>query len=89
MRQAQAHSFTHSIKAFWALHKDKFIGNRCRREVKLRKTRGRGGLGREKSDKVVVVSLCQHSVEIAQLWSGRRVEGHGQCSDLVTSGCMR
>lgn len=50
---------------------------------------GKQGAGRRgKSDKVVVVSLCQHSTEIAQLWSGRRVEGHGQCSDLIIFGRM-
>lgn len=38
-------------------------------------------------DKVVAVSLCQHSPETAQLLSGRRVEGHEQSRDLVTSGC--
>lgn len=38
-------------------------------------------------DKVVAVSLCQHSPEIAQLRSGRRVEGHEQCGDLITCGC--
>lgn len=43
--------------------------------------------GRGVMDKVVAVSLCQHSPEIAQLRSGRRVEGHEQCSDLITSGC--
>lgn len=38
-------------------------------------------------DKVVAVSLCQHSPETAQLLGGRRVEGHEQSSDLVTSVC--
>lgn len=52
--------------------------------MKLGKTRRRGGI-----DKVVAVSLCQHSPEIAQLMSGRRVEGHEQCSDLITSARVK
>lgn len=40
-------------------------------------------------DKVVAVSLCQHSPEIAQLMSGRRVEGPEQRSDLITSARVK